>query len=88
MKRSLFSAPEDFTMSPLLALLPVIGQVGKLEDLTASLYARHEKVVALKKSLALDGDSDPLRRLNSEASMLAHVLEYLDVTIDKEQSGS
>ncbi|MBN8548286.1 MAG: hypothetical protein J0M12_03100 [Deltaproteobacteria bacterium] len=80
MKKSLCSNPEPFSLSPLLALLPVRGQVGKLEALTSSLFARFEKVLALQKELELNPDSSELsRRPASEAAMLRQVLDWLAV---------
>lgn len=80
MKKSLCSNPEPFSLSPLLALLPVKGQVGKLEALTSSLFARFEKVVALQKEMESNPESPELsRRPASEAAMLRQVLDWLAV---------
>lgn len=78
MKRNLYSAPEAFSISPLLALLPVKGQISKLSGLTASFYARYEKVRGLLAEL---GSADPemKRRLNAEFVMLKQVLDFLAV---------
>lgn len=79
MKRSLYSAPDAFSVSPLLSLLPVRGQTGKLESLSSSLYARYEKVAALKQGSSGAGNRDVERRLNAEEGMLRQVLEWLKV---------
>jgi hypothetical protein len=84
MKRRLFSPPEQFSLSPLLALLPVLGKVDKLEGLTASLFARYEKVMALRKSVAEAGDTDNRRRLDAEANMLSEVLAWLEIRPEPE----
>lgn len=80
MKKSLCSPPDTFSLSPLLALLPVRGQVGKLQTLTSSLYARFEKVSALQREMEANPDSPELsRRPAAEAAMLRHVLDWLAV---------
>lgn len=77
MKKSLFSQPDTFSISPLLALLPVMGNLQKLDQLSASLYARYEKVAALKKNV----DSNDLAYKNfiAEQEMLKQVLDYLNI---------
>lgn len=66
--------PESFSLSPLLALLPEGGKLTRLEALVSSLFARHEKVEALK-SEAIDKDNQ--RRYSLEAAMLRQILEWL-----------
>lgn len=66
--------PEPFALSPLLALLPEVGDVGRLESLTPSLYARQEKVEAAK---AESTEKESERRYASEAAMLRQILEWL-----------
>lgn len=80
MKRALFSPPDSFALSPLLAILPSVGSVGRLEPLTASLFARYEKVTALKKDLAGGRDTNNLNRLSAEEAMVKTVLEWLGQT--------
>jgi hypothetical protein len=80
MKKSICSPPDPFSLAPLLALLPVKGQVGKLEALTSSLYARFEKVQGLQREL--EGANEPIegtRRAAAEAAMLRQVLDWLAV---------
>lgn len=81
MKRNLLSPPEPFTLSPMLSLLPVLSNVGKLESLKASLFARYEKVTALRKSAADSGagDIESRRKIETEGNMLFQVLEWLDL---------
>jgi hypothetical protein len=66
--------PEPFALSPLLALLPDVGDVGRLESLTPSLYARQEKVEA---SRAESNDKELERRYAAEGAMLRQILEWL-----------
>jgi len=77
MRRPLFSAPDAFSLTPLLALLPVKGRIGSLAALTSSLYARYEKVQALRRELNPELDRDPYRRFSSEEAMLKQVLDWL-----------
>ena len=79
MKRSFYSAPEAFSLSPLLALLPVRGEIGKLEALTASLYARYEKVSGLLKEAESVLGGEIKRRLLAEQGMLKQILDWLVV---------
>jgi hypothetical protein len=80
MKRSLYSPPESFSIAPLLALLPVRGKIGKLESLTSSLFARFEKVAALRADLGAEVDRETVKRLTAEEAMLKQVLDWLAVT--------
>ena len=85
MNKPIFSGPEEFGLSPLLSMLPVRGKVKRLEGLTASLYARHEKVVALKKALADTEDAvESQRRVSAEERMLRQVLDWLEVTVNSD----
>jgi len=68
--------PDPFSLSPLLALLPSCGTVSRLEGLMPSLFARHEKVLALRDR-ANDRDLD--RRLSAEEAMLRQLLDWLSV---------
>ena len=80
MKKSLSSGPDPFSMSPLLALLPVRGDVGRLEALTSSLFARYEKVSALQREMQEHPETqEAARRTAAEAAMLRHVLDWLAV---------
>lgn len=80
MRKFLCSPPDAFSLSPLLALLPVQGDVGRLEALTTSLFARYEKVTALQRELAGVSDSpEHMRQTAAEAAMLRQVLDWLAV---------
>lgn len=80
MKRPLFSNPEEFSLSPLLALLPVRGKVGRLEALTSSLFARYEKVASQLKEPETENSPELKKRFSSEEAMLRQVLEWLEVS--------
>lgn len=84
MKNTTYSPPEEFVHSPLLSLLPVAGTIGELERIRSSLYARYEKVTAIKKNLLDSGErqSDLPARVKHEEEMLRHVLEWLSVKLD------
>ena len=78
MKKSLYSAPEPFTLSPLLAILPSCGEVASLKPLTTSFFARYEKVAALQKELAASNDTSAItRKALAEANMLKTTLDWL-----------
>lgn len=79
MKKSLIAPPESFSIAPLLALLPVRGKIGRLESFTSSLFARHEKVSALRSSLGHDVERETVKRLDAEEAMLKQVLDWLAV---------
>ncbi len=89
MKKSLVAPPDPFGLSPLALLLPVIGQVGGLTPLTSSLFARFEKVQALKTEVSSGAGADSartaFRRLAAEEAMLKEVLDWL--AVKPEQSG-
>jgi hypothetical protein len=66
--------PEPFSLSPLLALLPEGGDLSRLESLVSSLYARQEKVEALRAEAS---DKESERKYGIEAAMLRQILEWL-----------
>ena len=80
-RRPLFSTPEEFSVSPLLSLLPQMGSVGRLASLTPSLLARYEKVSGLHKGLVDSADRSALKKVVAEEAMLRQVLEWLDVKV-------
>jgi hypothetical protein len=70
-------APEPFSLSPLLSLLPAVGSVARLEGLVSSLFARFEAVEALREG----ADSEDVRaRLTQESAMLRQILDWLAVS--------
>lgn len=80
MKRPLYSQPESFSLHPLLSFLPVKGDVSELRKMTASLYARYEKVAALKKGLGEDAVGEAYQRIAAEELMLRQILDWLSTT--------
>lgn len=83
MRRSLISAPDAFSLNPLLALLPVRGDVSRLSGLTGSLFARYERVVSLQRETSESLSADVRRRMSVEEAMLKQLLDWLDVRPEK-----
>ena len=54
--------------------MPTVGEVGRLESLVSSLYARQEKVDALKAEAS---DKEVERRYAAELAMLRQILEWV-----------
>ena len=75
MKRSLFSPPEPFSFAPFLHMLPVGGALARLEALSASFYARLEKVRSQQEQY--EGTSEQARSLRAEALMLQQILDWI-----------
>jgi hypothetical protein len=71
------SAPDPFSLSPLFAILPEEGSLKRLQSLSSSLFARHEKVESLRSE---SKSKDMERRFGSEAAMLKQILDWLEVT--------
>jgi hypothetical protein len=69
-------APESFSLSPLVSILPSVGSLTRLEGLVSSIFARYESVEALR-----DGSDDPdhLERYGLELAMLRQILDWLAV---------
>lgn len=74
MKRSLFSPPNPDTLSPLVAVLPTLGVLSKLETLGPSLFARLD---AINEIIELGAPPESLNFLNSEKVMLRQVIDWL-----------
>ena len=77
MKRSPLAGPEPFSLSPLLALLPHGGEVSRLHHLSASFFARLEKVNRLRSDAVGGEDREAQRRLGAEEGMLRTILDWL-----------
>jgi hypothetical protein len=73
-----YGSPDDFTMAPLLSLLPTIGDVTKLEGVTSSLYARYEKISQILREAERAGQSP--QKFVRELDLLKEVLAWLAVT--------
>jgi hypothetical protein len=68
--------PDLFSLSPLLALIPQKGKLSRLESLVSSLFARYEKVEALRAEAT---GTDVERRYAAESAMLRQILDWLAV---------
>lgn len=79
MKRSPLSIPEQFSVAPLLSLLPKCGDVNKLQALLSSFFARYEKTRSMIEEVRNEEDRDALRRCIAEEEMLREVLEWLQI---------
>ena len=79
MKRSLISPPEAFSLSPLLTLLPSVGDVNRLDAFSSSLFARCEAVSRQVESLSDSADREAMNRMRAEESMLRTVLDWLSI---------
>lgn len=79
MSKNVLDQPDQFSMSPLLAILPDKGSLERLEGLTTSLYARYEKVSHLLRDIQESSAGDMRKRLVAEQVMLKLVLDWLEV---------
>ena len=70
---------DPFSLSPMLSLLPVGGNLSKLESFTSSLFARYEKVMSLLESEQISSGTESHQRLIAEQNMLKQVLDWLNV---------
>ncbi len=77
MRKSVYSDPEPFSLSPLLSLLPVRGKVNRLPAFSTSLYARYENVKALLKNGESKTDLASYRKHAAEEAMLRQVLDWV-----------
>lgn len=78
-KNSLLSPSDSFSAAPLLSLLPVVGDIAKLEGYISAFYARFEQVEGLKKSEAARNDRLFEQQCVAESSMLRAILDWLAV---------
>jgi hypothetical protein len=75
--------PDPFSLSPLLSVLPSIGNVSRLESLVSSLFARFEAVETLREHTELP---ESRAKLASEAAMLRQILDWLAVQPEEARS--
>ncbi len=75
-------APEPFSLSPLLSLLPTLGSVSRLELLVSALFARYESVEGLETAIE---SPEHRARVMSEAAMLRQILDWLAVQPTEEE---
>lgn len=78
-KQSLLSQSDSFSAAPLLSLLPVAGDIARLESYISAFYARFEQVEGLKKSEAAKDDRLFEQRCVAESGMLRAVLDWLAI---------
>lgn len=78
-KRSLFTPPDQYSLSPLFALLIDRGNIAKLSGFKSSLFARYEKVKSIRGEIDSKEQRDLMKRLNLEEEMLCEVLDWLEV---------
>jgi len=76
-------SPESFSLSPLLSVLPSVGNVSRLESLVSSLFARFEAVEALREQTETQ---EARTKLTNEAAMLRQILDWL--AVQPEEGGS
>lgn len=76
MSDSVGRPPDAFSLSPLLALLPSCGSITRLDGLVSSLFARHEKIAALRQEAS---SKEEERRYAVEEAMLRQILDWLAV---------
>jgi hypothetical protein len=76
--------PDPFSLSPLLSVLPSLGNVARLESLVSALFARFESVEALRENT----DAHEVRaKLANEAAMLRQILDWLAVQPEEGEAG-
>ena len=77
MKRSIYSGPDEFSLAPMLSLLPVRSSVGNLAALHTSLFARYEKVKKVIDANEVGSSEAIMMSYLSEEAMLRQVLDWL-----------
>lgn len=77
MKRKIYSRPELFGLSPMLALLPDLGDAESLQKMYSTLFARQETVSAARKEASGNGADAQTKAYRVEEEMLQAVLEWL-----------
>jgi hypothetical protein len=77
LKRSLYAPPDLFSSVPLVSLLPVLGELKKLEGLSSFIFARYEKVASMLKEF--ESASSEAKSMESELAMLKQVLDWLGI---------
>jgi len=68
--------PDRFSLSPLLSVLPSVGNVSRLESLVSSLFARFEAVEALREHAEAP---EARAKYSNESAMLRQILDWLAV---------
>lgn len=84
-QRSKFGNVDLFSVSPFLSIMPVLSSINELEHMTSSLFARYEKVSALRRKLKNSNNtSDEYFQLRAEEKMLKSVLDWLSFSLKGE----
>lgn len=78
MKKSIFSPIDPYSLSPLFALIPQRGDLKELIKHKPSLFARYEKVKAIRSEEGVSEVKDIFKKLIAEEEMLKEVLDWLD----------
>lgn len=73
-------APEPFSLSPLLSLMPNIGNPARLEDLASALFVHYETVEGVRQS---SDSAEVSARCGAELAMLRQVLDWLSAQRDE-----
>jgi hypothetical protein len=81
-----YSRPEEFVTTPLLAIVPIHGNVNDLEGFTSALYARYEKLSqVLNDQFSEQPSPEGGAVRNFEREMIKEVLAWLSI-VPEEQS--
>jgi hypothetical protein len=75
-----YSPPEEFVSAPLLCMVPIVGDVTRLEGFTTSLYARYEKISLIVSEMERAPQVSAVGRFNAEREMLREILDWLAIT--------
>lgn len=70
---------DAFSLSPLLSLLPVEGDIRELQQYSSALFARFEQVLELRKSAEETHRIDEAQTYKVEETMLRSILEWLAI---------
>lgn len=80
--QSIYARPDEFSLNPFIAVLPVIGQINKLQSLSNALFVKYEKVHAALQGLEEDVlNPEHRKRLAAEEAMLRLSLEWLGTDV-------
>jgi len=74
---------DPFVQAPLVTLLPTLGNLETLTGLKTFLFARYEKVEALRQAALAREDRVP-EQTQAEVDMLTEVLDWLKMSPTKE----
>jgi len=75
MARSLIEPPDEFSINPLLSILPLAEGENDLSRYSSALYARFERAQSLHREGGRIADPVSAKRTAAEEQMLRQVLE-------------